>query len=221
MIEAGSVRDDFAEATEAFGRLRTPHGGNSVVQVIRRHPLLCQFSLCADGLTTALGAMRAPEIERSVGGAQRDFAKSGTRHQLQQRFQFVSGAIDSRHYRDSHRTNAVAERRSSYLESLVDFFDSRDCGDFPRAKRYLVNRFDRTRNITDTFRTLRSGRVTQPIVERKQDCIHNRVPSRASPRRTHNLAGAYGARLKRDRASLGRDRSKAKLGDSCDPIARR
>ncbi len=142
LIEAGSGCDDFAEAPEAIGRLRTPHRSDRIVQVIRRHPLSQQFPLCADGLTTALGAVRAPEIERRARRAQFDFNKDGSRHQLKQRFQFTSGAIDSRHYRDSHRTDAVGKRRSGYLESLACLFDSRDRGDFPRAQRYLINRFD-------------------------------------------------------------------------------
>jgi hypothetical protein len=138
---------------------------------------------------------------------------------LEQRLQFAFGAVHSRHYRDSHRTDAIGERRSGYLVSLANLFDSRERGDFSRGQRYLVYRF--VRNSTHVFRPTRSKRVTQPIIERKQDRIHNRVPSRVSPRRAHDLAGVRSARLKRDCASLGRDRSNSKLGDCCDPIAER
>src|ERR1700722_4830273 len=70
LIEARSARDDFAEAAETLGRMRTPHRSDRVVQVISRHPFSHQLTLCADGLAAAFGAMRAPEVERRARRAQ-------------------------------------------------------------------------------------------------------------------------------------------------------
>ncbi len=61
----------------------------------------------------------------------------------------------------------------------------------------------------------------KPIVKRSEDRVHHRVPSRFSPRRADHFARARAAGRDRDRASLGRDRGGAKLGDSGDSIAER
>jgi hypothetical protein len=148
------------------------------------------------------------------------FAEDRARHKFKRYFKFAAGPICPRHHRDSHRAHAVSERRRGYL-APVYFFDPRDCVDFPRVQRNPFNRFDGTRRSARPLQPVFRDRVTEPIVERNQDRIHHRVPSRISVRRAHYFVGARATGKKSDRASLSRDRPGAQLGDSGDPIAER
>ena len=108
------------------------------------------------------------------------------------------------------------------LSAARRFFSARDIASISRAlsSTRSIDSLS-TRRTARPLRPAGHGRVAEPIVERIEDRVHHRVPSRFSPLRADHFAAARAAGRDRDRASLGRDRGGAKLGDNGDSLAER